>query len=135
MLDLDHFKVVNDSYGHPTGDQVLCEMGHAMTGLVRKTDLVGRLGGEEFAVFVPALTQSEAQSLGERMSLGAVYVDPFTQKHISVTASVGVVETGCCDSVDNMLRLADKALYHAKAAGRAQLVWIDCAGNAPSAVA
>ncbi|WP_162617561.1 GGDEF domain-containing protein [Yoonia maritima] len=134
MLDLDHFKIINDSYGHPAGDQVLCAMGHVMKSLVRKTDLVGRLGGEEFAVFVPALTPNEAQSLGERMSLGTIYLDPSTQKQISVTASVGVVATGCCDSIENMLRFADKALYHAKAAGRAQLAWIDCADDTPNAI-
>ncbi|WP_052700894.1 GGDEF domain-containing protein [Loktanella sp. S4079] len=123
LIDLDHFKSVNDNYGHPAGDQLLCAMADVMLGLVRSTDLVGRLGGEEFAVFVPGLSMVDAQALGERLAQGVQNDDTFPQQPVTVTASVGAIKTGRSYDVTTLLKIADRALYQAKEAGRARLVW------------
>ena len=139
MLDLDHFKQVNDNYGHPVGDDVLCAMARMMTDNLRHCDLIGRIGGEEFAVFAPGIKQTAAQALGDLLASGVHHVEPFSRNVIHVTASVGAFWTTDVVDTTTVLRKADRALYQAKAAGRAQTVWHDPAADgsepAPSAVA
>jgi diguanylate cyclase (GGDEF)-like protein len=123
VLDLDHFKDVNDGYGHPVGDEVLCAMAAKMRELVRETDLVGRIGGEEFAIFVADLEADDAEELGARLCEGIHHVEAFSGNTIDVTSSVGLLQAKDGLDVKLMLRDADKALYEAKASGRACAVW------------
>jgi two-component system, cell cycle response regulator len=127
LADLDHFKHVNDAYGHLTGDEVLREAGRRLRGALRAYDEVGRYGGEEFLV-VLSLSRSNLptlQRIGERLRLavGELPFDTLIGK-LSVSASLGLAvsdETGRMDSAA-LLQAADKALYRAKHAGRNCLV-------------
>jgi two-component system cell cycle response regulator len=120
LADLDHFKAVNDTYGHASGDEVLKETARRMSACVRHYDIVGRYGGEEFLVVVPSSDRTNTMGLAERMRL-AIESQPVHvgQEQISVTASFGV--TVCADDhheLTAMLRVADEALYRTKRAGR-----------------
>ena len=123
MLDLDHFKDVNDGYGHPVGDEVLCAMADKMRELVRETDLIGRLGGEEFAIFVTDLEAADANLLSARLCEGVHHDEAFSGTTIVVTSSIGLLQARHGVDVKLMLRDADKALYEAKTSGRARAVW------------
>lgn len=121
LLDLDHFKSVNDTYGHLVGDQVLVAAAQALEEGSRGDDLVGRYGGEEFVVMLPDLDLEAATRVAERMRrrLGEVRVETGSEDGpISVTASFGVVEAGPDETVDGLLGRADDLLYRAKRAGR-----------------
>jgi diguanylate cyclase (GGDEF)-like protein len=121
-LDLDDFKVINDSHGHQTGDAVLRLVAEAMRSSVRQADIVGRLGGDEFAVLMPetdaALADAAAKRLAE--SLRTVFKGTPT-----VTASIGVVSCTVADAnTDDLLRRADQAMYDAKKAGKDRVVQV-----------
>jgi diguanylate cyclase (GGDEF)-like protein len=121
-LDLDNFKVINDSHGHQTGDAVLRLVADAMRGSVRQADVVGRLGGDEFAVMMPETDAQLADSAAERLaaSLRSVF-----QGTPTVTASIGVVSCGATESsADDLLRRADQAMYDAKRAGKNRVVQV-----------
>jgi len=122
MMDLDHFKAVNDSHGHAVGDDVLIEMAQVLKRTVRDGDLLGRLGGEEFAVYVQCDRASTAMTIGERLAQGVVY--SYGELQLQVTASVGVVMVPPGTHVHAALHLADQALYRAKSAGRARAVMV-----------
>ncbi len=121
MLDIDHFKAVNDRFGHDAGDIVLKGFATVARKIVREGDLVARLGGEEFAIFFPETTLPQALAICDRLrsELGST---PFRAGHhvIAVTVSGGVAELGP-DGIDAALKIADMALYRAKQAGRNQL--------------
>jgi diguanylate cyclase (GGDEF)-like protein len=122
MLDVDHFKKVNDVHGHAVGDQVLREIARRLLGSVRSYDSVGRYGGEEFLVIVPNSKGQDTFASAERLRR-AVAVSPVntTAGPIPVTVSLGVVSTtGSAEGWDcsMLLRLADGALYNAKEKGR-----------------
>ena len=129
MGDLDHFKSVNDTYGHATGDRVLKEVSRALTSRARTGDVVGRYGGEEFIVIVRGAKAEVAEMIAERY-LQAVRGIVFQSKSgpEKVTMSLGVAT---CDRVtqrfarDQLLRAADTALYEAKRTGRNRLVLAD----------
>ncbi|MCG3266374.1 GGDEF domain-containing protein [Yoonia sp. I 8.24] len=123
MLDLDHFKDVNDGFGHPVGDEVLRGMADRMRHLVRATDIVGRLGGEEFAIFVADIDSESAEQLGARLSEGVRHIEAYSGTAINVTSSVGLLQANGKLDTKHMLSEADKALYVAKASGRARAVW------------
>ena len=119
-LDLDDFKIVNDSHGHQTGDAVLRLVAEAIRGAVRQADIVGRMGGDEFAVLMPETASDVAEAATERLakSLRAAF-----QGNPSVTASIGIVS--CTDSAvtpDDVLHKADRAMYEAKSKGKDQAV-------------
>jgi len=119
LLDLDHFKQVNDAHGHEAGDVVLRQVGETLAAAVRDTDLLGRWGGEEFLIIAPDTTPADAATLAERCraSLAAA-----SFPHVgTVTASLGVAMLGPGDTAWRLLRRADEALYRAKAAGRDQV--------------
>ena len=119
MLDLDHFKNVNDMFGHAAGDRVLRRMGRHLRRLARATDSVGRIGGEEFLVVLPAAGSAEAMRFAERLRQ-AIAERPDDPRTPRVTTSVGVltvVGPGPSD-MEQALRLADAALYRAKSEGR-----------------
>jgi two-component system, cell cycle response regulator len=121
MVDLDHFKRVNDTYGHPCGDAVLHEAASRMTSSVRGYDVVGRYGGEEFLIVVPGADMTATLGLAERIRKTFESAPIATKEgDIKITASLGVaasMEGKRLDS-DSVLRLADEALYRAKARGR-----------------
>lgn len=121
MLDLDHFKAVNDTYGHLAGDEVLRAVAGLIQGAVRPTDLVARYGGEEFVIVLPETTGAGASALAERLRRHvADHAIPVpTDGAVSLTVSVGLaVFPEDADSLETLLNAADKALYAAKAAGR-----------------
>jgi diguanylate cyclase (GGDEF)-like protein len=118
LLDLDHFKQINDSYGHALGDDVLAALGTTMQATVRASDFVGRYGGEEFVILLPDTEQQEAELVAEkiRAAVAAITVSGVTRP---ITASIGlaVFPADATDSV-TLLRNADRALYTAKSNGR-----------------
>jgi diguanylate cyclase (GGDEF)-like protein len=120
MLDVDHFKKINDTYGHSAGDLVLKEVTHRMSHLVRSYDLVGRYGGEEFLIVLPDCDNNHIRQSAERIRL-MVASTPILGigPEISVTMSIGatVVTPGTTLSKE-ILATADAALYRAKNAGR-----------------
>jgi diguanylate cyclase (GGDEF)-like protein len=118
VLDVDHFKDINDKYGHPFGDHVLSKIGEALTEICRVEDVACRHGGEEFAILLPRTSADKAALLAERMRLAIAKV-PFWQKGdaLTVTCSFGVAEAaGTFDRL--MLERADAALYQSKEHGR-----------------
>jgi diguanylate cyclase (GGDEF)-like protein/PAS domain S-box-containing protein len=116
MLDIDHFKRVNDTYGHGTGDLVLSHFAKTIARALRPTDLLARLGGEEFAVLLPATDLLEAAEIAERLrGLVADMRLETPQGVLSITTSLGCA-TALPD--EDLLRLADEALYAAKRSGR-----------------
>jgi two-component system cell cycle response regulator len=121
MADLDHFKRINDTYGHVVGDAVLGEAVSRMRGLLRPYDAIGRYGGEEFLVILPGCTSQDAFRLAERLRLG-ISQEPIVIPGgtIEVTISLGVATTDTVAIVDAtaLIQAADTALYHAKAWGR-----------------
>jgi diguanylate cyclase (GGDEF)-like protein len=121
LADLDHFKRVNDSYGHLAGDAVLQEAALRMKNCVRSYDTVARYGGEEFLILVPSANEAIAFRQAERMRRAIESTPVRTcSGDIPVTASFGVASTDDTGSLDvtNLLRLADAALYRAKSLGR-----------------
>ena len=116
ILDLDHFKRVNDTYGHPTGDRVLAEVGRRFRRLTREGEHIARVGGEEFAWILPATDGNGAYAAAERARI-AVEREPF-EGIGGLTLSVGVCELGEAGDADELHRLADIALYWAKDHGR-----------------
>ncbi len=123
MLDLDHFKRVNDTYGHLTGDEVLVSFTRLIKDCVRRGDLVVRYGGEEFCVLLPGTTLPAATALAERIR-AATAETALTSKPFKVTVSIGITTcTGDRDAtVSDLLGRADEALYRAKDDGRNCLV-------------
>lgn len=120
MLDIDHFKRINDSYGHAIGDEVLKHFAGIIRSQQRKIDIVGRIGGEEFAVILPDTDLSEARVLAERL-LHAVARTPLIHEMslIETTVSIGIAQLAVAsESADSALKQADQALYRAKEAGR-----------------
>jgi diguanylate cyclase (GGDEF)-like protein len=118
VVDVDHFKNINDTHGHAFGDHVLCQIADALTAICRIEDVACRLGGEEFVVLAPRTSAEHAALLAERMRLAIAKI-PFSQqgKAISVTCSFGVAEAaGIFDRL--MLERADQALYQSKQNGR-----------------
>ena len=116
ILDIDHFKQVNDTYGHQIGDEVLIEFAGILQTNLRKTDYVGRLGGEEFIVICP---ESNIQEVTELMEVFRAKIEHHNFKSIkNKTASFGVTLSKKGDTVDSLIKRADKALYEAKDSGR-----------------
>lgn len=125
LFDLDHFKQVNDTYGHASGDEVLRRFAALARSSVRDQDIVARIGGEEFAVILPDATIDQARLVCDRVRRAiagsTVKVDGAI---ISVTVSGGVTAYGGRSIVEDVLRNADRALYRAKNAGRDQLAMV-----------
>jgi two-component system, cell cycle response regulator len=124
ILDVDHFKRVNDKHGHLVGDEVLARVASAIASTIRKSDLAGRYGGEEFLVIAPETTLSGGTALAERLrhAIGSLSGGPLPR----VTVSIGVATTGpTTKTVEDILRHADTALYAAKDAGRNRVVVAD----------
>jgi len=117
--DLDHFKQVNDSYGHPVGDRVLASIGDTLRGIARPGDVVGRMGGEEFVLLLPDTDLATAQRLAEDVRTAVGQLDGA----VRVTASIGVSSLPeVADTEEGLVDTADRALYHAKRTGRDRVV-------------
>jgi diguanylate cyclase (GGDEF)-like protein len=118
LLDLDHFKDINDRLGHPVGDQALANVGAVLRSVLRAADFAGRNGGEEFALLLPATDLSAAQEIAERVR-AAIADITLPGVDLSLTASLGIAGyPDHASDVDKLERLADAALYLAKRAGR-----------------
>jgi diguanylate cyclase (GGDEF)-like protein len=120
VIDVDHFKQINDRYGHEIGDRVLTHIAQALARVTREGSVVGRQGGEEFIVLFDAVDHDEAFKAVERLR-AEIASKPFVQdgSNIDVTVSIGLATRQDDDaSVEDVLRRADRALYRAKAEGR-----------------
>ena len=120
MIDVDHFKCVNDRYGHPGGDAALRHLASTLRSETRRGDLLGRLGGEEFAIGLPGAPLAEAEAIAERL-VAKVGDSPasFEGRSIHMTVSIGLAIAGRQENaVDQVLGRADVALYRAKGSGR-----------------
>jgi diguanylate cyclase (GGDEF)-like protein len=125
IADLDHFKAVNDNYGHLAGDAVLAGIASAMSALLRDYDLLGRFGGEEFVFVLPQTGATEAERIAERLreKLSQIIIPinagTVAESPLQVTVSIGVATLdGSRRDLDEMLAAADSALYEAKKTGR-----------------
>ncbi|MEI6287341.1 MAG: GGDEF domain-containing protein [Bacillota bacterium] len=119
MMDLDYFKKINDSYGHEAGDEVLKSFAQLCMNTVRDVDVLGRLGGEEFAILLPETTVENARQIAERIKARlqdrAVY---YEEHKIKFTASIGLAGGVGAINLDSLLRDSDAAMYQAKQNGR-----------------
>lgn len=125
LLDLDHFKRVNDTWGHPAGDAVLKHVANIASSTVRSTDLVGRLGGEEFMVLLPNTSLEAARRLAEKLRHRLESTPPeWEGTKIRTTASIGLAGTTASEKrvFESLYNNADKALYLAKQRGRNQVI-------------
>lgn len=126
VIDIDHFKKVNDNYGHAAGDDVICNVAKAITTVCRETDLTFRFGGEEFVVLLNKTDAAGARVIAERVRRYIAAQETKTEKHnISVTASIGTAELNQDDTSDSLFERADSALYKAKQQGRNKVVSYD----------
>ena len=130
MLDIDHFKAVNDTYGHPIGDEILIELAERIKRNVRSFDLSARLGGEEFIVVMPETDYDMALVVAERLRYKIVnkpfIISDSSVEPLKIAVSIGVAASGKAISEPNILvSLADKALYSAKNIGRNCVVRAD----------
>jgi diguanylate cyclase (GGDEF)-like protein len=125
VFDIDHFKRINDTYGHPFGDTVLIAIARVLKQAVRRIDVIGRIGGEEFIIILPGMAADGAVAVGERVRL-AIEQEPiaFEGKRVHVTVSVGLATypSNGIRGKEELLKAADDALYQAKRSGRNRLI-------------
>ena len=119
-FDIDHFKHVNDEWGHDIGDRVLTRLGSLLAGESREIDVVARIGGEEFVVLMPGCSAADAAGFTERIRRSLAVTDDTDVPAVGVSA--GVTAATAPADVAQLLRLADSALYEAKRAGRGRTV-------------
>ena len=122
LLDIDHFKTINDELGHAAGDECLRSLGEIIRGAVRAGDTAGRIGGEEFLVVMPGATRDIALTVGERLRLAVQLGNMKYASGSPVTASIGVAAAAVGDTVETLLARADRALYEAKRQGRNRII-------------
>lgn len=123
LIDVDHFKAVNDNYGHLVGDEVLKAIGRHLANTVREVDVVGRWGGEEFIILVPETSAEEARQLAERI---CAEIRRLSFEDIDrVTASIGVAQSMEDEELCQLMERADLALYQAKREGRDRVIVTD----------
>lgn len=124
MIDVDHFKAVNDTYGHPVGDRVLAGVAHDLAASLRRTDVAGRVGGEEFCVLLPGTPLAGAAQVAERLRMTIsrrTFEVDSTSLHVTCSIGAAGLEGGG-SSPEDVLGRADKALYEAKHGGRNRVV-------------
>lgn len=118
ILDLDHFKLVNDRHGHDIGDHVLQQMTMAVTALLREQDHFGRTGGEEFLIVLPDTSEQQALVIAERLRQAVAEIRFSAASHLNITCSIGITQYQPPEPLNLSLARADNALYRAKASGR-----------------
>lgn len=132
LMDIDHFKRINDRFGHDAGDQVITEVARIARNTVRKGDYLGRWGGEEFILLCPSATSAAVAALAEKIrSTIAAHGFQLRGKAVSITVSIGVALVEEDESFNETLKRADAALYQAKALGRDRIIPSD-AGQPPA---
>ncbi|MCX6067447.1 MAG: GGDEF domain-containing protein, partial [Chloroflexi bacterium] len=134
FFDIDHFKQINDTFGHLMGDQALKQMIDVVSANLRRADVIGRYGGDEFVILMPQTSAQEALPFAERIHASIATLQLKTDKGpLMLTISIGIAQTihatepgaGSTDTVENLLLRADQALYAAKEAGRNRTVVFD----------
>lgn len=123
IVDLDHFKNINDRYGHAVGDAVLRAVADYLRSNIRKQDLLARLGGEEFGLFLVGMDSMEVDRVGERLCKGFVLCNDDVRIPVKITMSAGAAFSIMAKNWVEMFTNADQALYRAKRSGRAQLAF------------
>jgi len=131
LLDIDRFKVINDTYGHMTGDEVLKEIAHTLKTMLREYDLAGRFGGEEFALLLPQTRAVDAFRIAERIRSaisGLCIIAPGAtggeRVHVTVSIGVAALDSGSKREYAELMAAADAAMYRAKSGGRDQVQMI-----------
>ena len=131
LCDLDRFKTINDTHGHQAGDQVLVLVADALSSLLRKGDVCGRWGGEEFLLCLPHTARDGAHSVAEKLRAGVEALSiPAGDDQVRPTVSVGVSEYEAGATLDDTIRRADSAMYAAKQMGRNRVYVIGSASDA-----
>lgn len=120
MIDIDHFKKVNDTYGHPIGDYALTTVAQILSKNIRTSDLIGRYGGEEFMIICPETSKNGAAGIGEKLRQAISDYNFDTLGHLTI--SIGVAELETDDTIEELIHKSDNALYMAKERGRDQVV-------------
>jgi diguanylate cyclase (GGDEF)-like protein len=137
LLDIDHFKRINDSYGHQAGDAVLREFAATVQRQIRESDSFGRYGGEEFLLMLPETSVDEARALAERVRANIANLNFPDLPELAVTVSIGIAEFRVDEPIAQTVARADEALYQAKSSGRNRVVrygeQADAAATAPPA--
>jgi diguanylate cyclase (GGDEF)-like protein len=135
LLDLDHFKQINDTYGHGPGDEVLATVGEAIRSTVRESDFAGRYGGEEFVVLLPDTDLDAAMIVAEKIRKAVAGIQ-ITAVDRRITTSVGVASLPLhAHDTATLIRAADRALYTAKANGRNRTEAVQATGQSDAAPA
>lgn len=133
LLDADHFKLINDTWGHAVGDVCLTAIAERLRRTLRPDDIVGRLGGEEFSIFLPGATLSQATLIGERLCHTIAVEAEGAGRDVRVTMSIGATFGENSTPLEKLMAQADHALYRAKAEGRARMIfWSDGTNDPPS---
>ena len=124
MLDIDNFKIVNDNYGHESGDFVLSTFSEILKSMCREYDSIGRFGGEEFLLIFPSIDILNAKYILERILkyMNDTKIELLNKKEITVTFSAGLLEVNKGDNIDNLVSSVDSKLYEAKKLGRNRIV-------------
>ena len=128
MVDIDHFKTINDTHGHQVGDRVLRRIGEVFRSVLREIDFVGRLGGEEFAVVLPETAILQAFEVAERLRRTIETTEISLEHGLPQTVSVSIGVSSLHDpetNIDTLLGRADRALYEAKSQGRNQVCFYE----------
>lgn len=122
LVDIDHFKLCNDTYGHDAGDEVLVAVAQTMLSVLRHADRLGRSGGEEFLLVLPDTNAHSAYDVAERLRLAVSALTYASFPQLTITISVGVTQAGRQEEIKEVISRADAALYQAKATGRNRVV-------------
>lgn len=131
VADIDHFKQINDTKGHPVGDEVLRKVAKSFLGGVRSKDAVGRIGGEEFLFVLPGITEKDiALKVAERVRHG-IEKDPICSLKVTTSIGMSLALDGAFRPADAMMKAADEQLYEAKNSGRNRVCWKESAGSKP----
>lgn len=129
LLDLDHFKIINDTYGHEMGDRILCQVAQCLQKHTRLLDITARLGGDEFAVFLPGCHQAQAQIIAETLRQSVFDLNQqnpdLARAEMTLSISIGLVASNQSNEVQALSSRADKALYNSKRNGKNRISWDD----------
>lgn len=119
LIDLDYFKKINDTWGHRVGDEVLCKFADIARACLRDEDILGRIGGEEFAAVLPEATLDDAKQIAERLRLEvSEKMSKTAENPVGLTVSIGVARLIHGESSEMLMHRADQAMYLAKSTGR-----------------